>query len=107
MFNKKLQELRKEYNMTQQKLATYLKVARPTVTCYENGTKMPSFEKLIEIAKLFNVSTDYLLGVSEEKGIEAIGLSEEEKELLKKYRNLSEEDKEKLLSVIGILSTQR
>lgn len=61
----KLQELRKESNITQEKLAKKLGVSRSTVAMWETGKSEPDQEILIKICDYFNVSTDYLLGKTE------------------------------------------
>lgn len=57
-----LKRLRDETGVTQQELADYLKVGRPTIAGYETKNKQPDYEKLVKIADFFNVSIDYLLG---------------------------------------------
>lgn len=52
---------------TQQQLADVLNITRQTVSLYLNGSSLPPIEKLVEIANYFNVSTDYLLGLSDVK----------------------------------------
>lgn len=63
-FSEKLKALRAEKKITQQQLAEYLGVGRPTIAGYETKGKQPDFDKVMEIAEYFNVSTDYLLGMS-------------------------------------------
>lgn len=58
-FNERLKQLRKERNMTQKHLADLLNVSKSTISGYEAGTYQPSFEKLIQLADIFNVSLDY------------------------------------------------
>lgn len=62
----RIAELRTENGMTQVDLATRIGVSRTTVSGYEL-TKEPDFDKLCDIAKLFNVTTDYLLGVTDDR----------------------------------------
>ncbi|MGE7840512.1 helix-turn-helix domain-containing protein [Lysinibacillus sp. NPDC093712] len=52
---------------TQSFVAKEIGVARTTYTAYENGTKMPPIDTLSSIAKLFDVSIDYLLGHTEKQ----------------------------------------
>jgi len=68
---KKLREQNKAFNKdwTQEYVADKLHVARVTYTAYENGTKQPTLETLINIANLFDVSIDYLLGRSIQKNV--------------------------------------
>ena len=58
----RLKELRKNKNVTLQKLADYLHIANSAISQYENGHREPSFEIVAKIADYFNVSIDYLLG---------------------------------------------
>lgn len=60
--SKKLKELRKAHNMTQEQVANLIHVSRPTYTQYEIGGKRPGLETLVEIANLYKVSLDYLVG---------------------------------------------
>ena len=66
MFGKRLKELRIEKGMTQQQLAEVLGVDRTAVMKWELGERETNFGMLIKIAKYFQVTTDYLLGVSDE-----------------------------------------
>jgi len=62
-----LAELRKNHGMKQRELAELLSVSVTTVSGYENDNNSPSDETKIEIAKTFNVSLDYLMGVIDEQ----------------------------------------
>nr|WP_302597785.1 helix-turn-helix transcriptional regulator [uncultured Cellulosilyticum sp.] len=62
IFSKRLKELRKEHNLTQADLAQKLGVVRTAITNYETNRTMPDPAALNELANLFNVSIDYLLG---------------------------------------------
>ena len=66
MFGKRLKELRIEKGMTQQQLAEVLGVDRTAVMKWELGERETNFGMLTKIAKYFQVTTDYLLGVSDE-----------------------------------------
>lgn len=64
-FAKRLKELRQENNYTQSNVAEKLGIRQQSYARYESGAGEPNLETLVAIAKLFNVSVDYLLGVSE------------------------------------------
>lgn len=53
--------LRDEKGLTQKELASYLQVDRATISGYETKGKQPDLEKLIKMAKLFEVTLDYLI----------------------------------------------
>ena len=59
--------LRQEHNLTQRQLAERLNVAHNTVSQYENGLNYPSLQSVLQLARMFNVTTDYLLGATEWK----------------------------------------
>ena len=64
VFAERLRELRQEKNLTQVQLAEHLKFKHYTViTQWESGRRMPDIENLIILAKFFNVTIDYLVGV--------------------------------------------
>ena len=65
-FSQRLKELRSERGMTQQHLASLLNIKQQSYFRYEYGTGEPSLDTLIKLAEIFNVTTDYLLGISDE-----------------------------------------
>ena len=66
-FNEKLQTLRKEKNITQEELAEKLDVSRQAVSKWESGQSLPEIDKIIELAKMHEVSLDYLLTNEKER----------------------------------------
>jgi len=60
-FGEKIKELRKENNWTQEELSDKIGTDKRQVSFYENDKYIPSSETLINIARTFNVSVDYLL----------------------------------------------
>ena len=60
-FGEKLQDLRRKAGMSQDALAEKLDVSRQAVSKWERDEAMPETDKVIRIAQLFGVSTDYLL----------------------------------------------
>ena len=64
-FGERLKELRVKNNVTQQELADYIGVGRPSIAGYETKQKHPDYDKLKLIAEFFKVSTDYLLEISD------------------------------------------
>ena len=77
-FGKRLKKLRNEKGLTQQQVADRVWVSKAVVSSYEIGTRAPSYEVLIKLAKLFGVSTDFLLGVSPKRVINVDNLTEEQ-----------------------------
>lgn len=73
-----LKALRIQKDMTQAQLAQKLGLTKSVISAYENGLRMPSYDVLIHIASIFDVSTDYLLGVERKQELDLSGLSKEE-----------------------------
>ncbi len=65
LFKEKLKELRVYHNLSQKELAEKLEVSQRSISSWETGFRQPDFETLEKISKFFNVTTDYLLGISE------------------------------------------
>lgn len=61
-FNENLKYLRKKEGLTQEELAERLNVSRQSVTKWESGQSLPDIEKVKEIAYMFSVSMDALVG---------------------------------------------
>lgn len=77
-FGNILKTLRLKENMTQAQLAQKLGVTKSVISAYETGLRLPSYDILIHIAKIYNVSTDYLLGLERKQEIDLSGLMPEE-----------------------------
>lgn len=77
-FGNALKTLRLRENMTQAQLAQRLGLTKSVISAYETGLRLPSYDILIHIARIFNVSTDYLLGLEHKQEIDLSGLSQEE-----------------------------
>lgn len=91
LFGKRLKELRKQSNMTQQELGDIINVTKVSICCYEKGTRIPSLETLIDLSNLFKVDLDYLIGndayvVGEEKAEYGLKMANKEIELIKELR---------------------
>lgn len=66
MIGERLLKLRKEAGMTQEELANFLSLTKYTISAYENDKSSPADEVKMQMAKLFDVSVDYLIGLIEE-----------------------------------------
>ena len=66
MFNgSRLKDLRKRRGLTQKELGNMVNVTKTSISCYENGSRIPNMETFIELIKIFDVSPNYLLSVDE------------------------------------------
>ena len=105
-FNERLRALRIKNSLTQKDLSTLVGVSIVSVGSWESGTKKPSSEAIISLAKSFNVSTDYLLGVSVEADKDEQLLSQSEKTLLSNYRLLDNHGR-KVVDTVCVLEKSR
>lgn len=64
MLGERLAEIRKDHGDTQTSLARKLNVTHFTVSSWEQEKSSPSYELLVSICKLYQVSADYLLGLT-------------------------------------------
>lgn len=64
-FPERLKNLRDDKGFTQKHLAEVLNISVSTISHYENGTREPSIEILIQMAEVLGVSVDYLVGSTE------------------------------------------
>ena len=61
----RFKELREEKGYSMEKIANYLHVSKSTLSRIENGLREPKQSLLEDYAKFFNVTTDYLLGLTD------------------------------------------
>lgn len=59
--SEKIVSLRKKHNMSQEELADKLYVSRQAISRWESGSAMPEAANLLQLSRLFHVTTDYLL----------------------------------------------
>lgn len=74
----KLKALRTAKKMSQKDLAERIGIAKSVISFYESGDRFPSNDVLVKIARIFNVTTDYLLDVERERTVNVSGLSDED-----------------------------
>ena len=74
----KLRSLRIEKNLTQKQVADRIGLAISAVSSYESGSRYPTYDTLIKLARIFHVSTDYLLGIADKRNIDVTGLDDED-----------------------------
>ena len=82
MIAERIKMLREQNNMTQAQLAKSLGISRSAVNAYEQSISIPSTQYIVELARLFKVSTDYLLGLDSTSTISVSGLSDKDVEVV-------------------------
>lgn len=75
MLGQRINAIRASHGWSQVELAKKLNISKQTVSNWENENIQPSIEMLIRLAKVFNVTTDYLLGLDEIPRLNVDGLS--------------------------------
>lgn len=86
----KIAEERKKLNLSQAELAEKLGVSQKSISKYECGTRRPSYEILVAMSKLFDVSTDYLLDIEDLLPKEQGCANEDEQTLILSYNEFQE-----------------
>ena len=82
MIAEKIRDLRQARGWTQAELARRMGITRNGINSWEQGLSMPSPGSLVDLSRIFLVSTDYLLGVERLETINVSGLDEREVALL-------------------------
>lgn len=78
----RIKALREACGWTQAELARKMNMTRNGINSWEQGLSMPSPPSLVDLARLFSVSTDYLLGVENYSAVNVTGLNEADVALL-------------------------
>ena len=84
----KLKNLRKQKRLTQKQVADRIGLAISAVSSYEARTRYPSYDVLIKLARIYHVSTDYLLGMTDKKELDISGLKDDEVEAISQLVNI-------------------
>lgn len=106
MFALKLKELRENLGLSQRALAVKLGVSQSTVGMWESSQREPNFKTIEELANFFDVTTDYLLGRTDNKKTvvdDDIGYDDFTYAMHNESKELTDEDKEMLLDMARML----
>ena len=87
MIGENIKNLREENNYSQTALAKRLGISRSAVNAWEMGISIPSTQYVVELAKIFKVSADYILDIEKSETINIGFLKKEEKEIINTLRN--------------------
>ena len=97
-----LKDIRTRKGLTQSEVASALGISAVVYSRYETGTRQPSVDTIVQLANIFGVTVDYLLGRQE---FETSTLSEEELHLLIASRNADERAKQDALNLLHAHAT--
>ena len=99
MLAKRLRELREENEYTQKDIADKIGLTKSAYGYYERGKIVPDAQTLVQLSKIFDVTTDYLLGLSDDKKpIEDI--TERQKKAIRLTDQLTDEQFESILEMV-------
>ncbi len=93
-FGERIARLRIQKGLSQNQLSQMLGVKRSVVSYYESGDRLPSFDVLVEMSRVFNVSTDYLLKGKDAERIIAVS-------------DLDENSIDVIMTVVNALRTKK
>lgn len=98
MFMKRTKELRNQRGFTMDQLAKKLNISKSRISMWENNGTVPREDMLLQLAKFYNVSIDYLLGNDKYDGV-----TFDNKRLNYLQRNLGKLDEKELIQAEGML----
>lgn len=81
-FGMRLQQLRVSRNLSQKALGDKLNRSKSVICAYENNVRIPPLEVLTEIAVIFNVSLDYLVGIDKNEMVSVEGLDARQRDII-------------------------
>lgn len=81
-FGLRIRELREQHKLSQEQLGKKVDRSKSVISSYENNIKVPPLNVLTQMAVVFNVSLDYLVGIDKEEMVSVNGLSKEQKDLV-------------------------
>lgn len=111
MIGDRIKELRKEKDVTQKELATFLGLTPKMISFYEKEERFPPHDIILKLSDFFDVSTDYLLGkisiknidnLSELELIEKLNFSDDIKDALRMISELSPASQEKMFKIAKV-----
>ena len=111
-FGNRLKELRQEKNLTQADVANAIGTSQRNIGRWENNENEPGASFVINLANFFEVSSDYLLEITDDfsltskKLLQKETLSQNEYKLIEKYRKLSTTEKQLIDQTISTLNSK-
>ncbi|HIU82221.1 MAG TPA: helix-turn-helix transcriptional regulator [Candidatus Ornithoclostridium faecavium] len=108
-FCEKLKLLREEEGLSQSALAKALGVSQSAVAQWEAGTRKPTAQAVVAIARMFDTSADFILGLVDEK-LRLVpyykGLDEKEQTFMQAYSQLSVEKKNAVGEIVRLFLSE-
>lgn len=104
-----LKELREEKNYSQEEIGKLIGASQTSIKNWELGINEPKASYIIKLAQIFNVTTDYLLGITEDYSVNTISssdLSDDQQYIVNEYNKLSSTDKQKIVNYMAVCTTR-
>lgn len=99
-YYQRIRDLREDSDKTQREVAQYLGTPYQYYAVYEKGSSEISFERAIMLAKYYNVSLDYIAGLTNSKrGLSKGDLTEQQQQLLEAAAALTDNEREAILKI--------
>ncbi|KPI53097.1 hypothetical protein KW94_08250 [Clostridioides difficile] len=114
--SQRIKYLRENMNMSQKELSEKANINTSVMNRIESGERAIRDEELIIFAKIFDVSTDYILGLSDTEKlnidesyefIDSLNSPDDIKELIKIVLSLDEETRDKMLKIAKVFVTEK
>lgn len=102
-FADRLRDLRQDHDMQQTQLAEMLNLKSSAISKYEKNITQPSIDTLIKLSHIFDVTIDYLVGISDEEKPHAINISPFESNIILRFRKLNYENQIRIDERINLL----
>lgn len=83
-FGMRIRELRESRSLSQEALGRRVGRSKPVISSYENNLKTPPLDVLINMANVFNVSLDYLVGIEKKETLSVDGLTSSQTDAIKR-----------------------
>lgn len=100
-YYRRIRELREDNDKTQREVAEYLGTPYQYYAVYEKGTSEISFERAILLAKYYNVSLDYIAGLTNNKrGLASSDLTDQQQALLSLAENMTDSEKKQTAELL-------
>jgi len=104
-YYKRIRDLREDNDKTQKEVAEYLGTPYQYYAVYEKGSSEISFERAIALAKYYNVSLDYLAGLTDNKrGLSHDDIPEEQRRIYNIISKIAPQDRQRLSVLLKELS---
>lgn len=105
-YYQRIKDLREDKDLRQEDIAKQLNMHKTTYCRYEQGISTPTLDVAVLFAKYYNVSLDYIAGITQDKG-GIHNITKEEAEIIGKYNELSDIRKGRVIQLLEMLTEEQ